>query len=196
MRLIGLVGAKQSGKTSVSNLLVDEYGFVRMRFADGLKTMLRALGLNDAQLEGSDKEVPSDLLGGLTPRRAMQTLGTEWGRDLIHPDLWRNVVWGAVKQAHHANPNVRIVIDDCRFPNEYAMVRALHGEVWRVRRPSVETKLSPFTEFLVRRGWSNAVHPSELYWPKFASTYDIPNTRSLAHLRRHARGLVERVPVL
>jgi hypothetical protein len=38
---------------------------------------------------GDLKEVPVDCLDGQTPRRAMQLLGTEWGRTLS-ADLWIN----------------------------------------------------------------------------------------------------------
>ena len=48
--------------------------------------MLYQLGLGEAHIEGALKEVPCELLGGKTPRYAMQTLGTEWGRDTDQQD--------------------------------------------------------------------------------------------------------------
>ena len=77
--LIGLVGAAHCGKTTVAILLSREHRYVRLRFADTIKDMLRVLGLSDEQLDGNLKEVPTDLLYGKTPRWAMQSLGTEWG---------------------------------------------------------------------------------------------------------------------
>src|SRR5699024_8911126 len=108
-----------------------DFGYERVRFAGPLKAMLKALGLTDAQVDGDQKEVPSDLLRGLTPRWAMQTLGTEWGRNCIHPNLWVS----AWKASIVGKP--RVVVDDLRFPNEEAAVRDLGGVVWRVERPGV-----------------------------------------------------------
>jgi hypothetical protein len=42
----------------------------------------------------------------------MVTLGTEWGRDAVHPDLWVRL-WAA------SGPRTsRVVVEDVRFPNE------------------------------------------------------------------------------
>jgi hypothetical protein len=67
--------------------LVNHRGFARVRFAGPLKAMMAALGCTNAEIDGDRKEVPCDLLGGKSPRWAMQTLGTEWGRKLIGDDL-------------------------------------------------------------------------------------------------------------
>jgi hypothetical protein len=103
-----------------------------MRFADPFKNMLKALGLNSEQVDGSLKEVPTALLGGATPRHAMQTLGTEWGRNLIHPDLWimawRELYFKRLPEDH-------IVVDDVRFANEATAITELGGYLIRVTRP-------------------------------------------------------------
>jgi hypothetical protein len=91
--------------------------------------MLRALGLSEEQVEGSRKEEPAPLLSGATPRKAMQELGTAWGRSL-HPDFWVNL-W---RQEAIKDPRV-VVVDDCRFPNEALAIRALGGVIIEIRRP-------------------------------------------------------------
>jgi hypothetical protein len=50
----------------------------------------------------------------------MQTLGTEWGRNLIADDLW-------VKSAIRRAGDLRTVITDVRFPNEMEAVVAAGG---------------------------------------------------------------------
>jgi hypothetical protein len=87
--------------------------------------MLRAIGLTEAQVDGDQKGIPCDLLGGLTPRYAMQTLGTEWGRECMGPDFWASIWKDRVKQKLKFGRNV--VVDDCRFENEDRMVRELGG---------------------------------------------------------------------
>lgn len=128
--LIALVGLAGSGKSTVAKHLTANHGYRVEKFAAPLKDMLRAFGLTDAHIEGDLKEVPCDLLGGRTPRYAMQTLGTEWGRDLIHPSLWPNA-WMARARSG------LVVTDDCRFENEAEAVRRLGGMIVRVVRPSL-----------------------------------------------------------
>ena len=129
MRLIGLCGPIGCGKTTSARYLEEAHGYARVPFAAPLKAMLAAAGLTEAHLNGSLKELPCDLLLGRTPRYAMQTLGTEWGRDLIGPGLWLRL-WEARVSAHGA-----VVADDVRFANEAARIRSRRGILVRVCRP-------------------------------------------------------------
>jgi len=126
MKLVGLVGRLGSGKTTVADYLEEQYGFSRVKFADPLKDMLRAIGLTEDHIEGHLKEEPCDLLMGQTPRHAMQTLGTEWGRNCLHPNLWVRL-W-----AERAGTKRMVVTDDCRFPNEMDMIRINGGLLIRI----------------------------------------------------------------
>ena len=47
-------------------------------------------GMIRRMIDGDLKEAPTPLFEGRTPRHAMQTLGTEWGRDRIGRDLRAN----------------------------------------------------------------------------------------------------------
>ena len=95
MKLVGITGRKYHGKDTVARELVLN-GFSIVRFAGPLKDMMRAFyrahDINEAvierKIEGDLKEHPCPLLRGKTPRYAMQTLGDEWGRQLISADLW------------------------------------------------------------------------------------------------------------
>jgi len=133
--LIGFIGPIGCGKTTAQKRLQESFGFARVRFAGPLKEMMRALGLTEAEIEGARKEKPCALLGGQTPRHAMQTLGTEWGRGLIAPDIWINA-WRAAVDASNA---IGVVADDCRFPNEAAAIRALGGKIVRISGRAGET---------------------------------------------------------
>jgi len=88
--LIAFIGLSGCGKTTAARYFND-HGFTRLRFAEPLKRMLRAIGLTDAQLDGDLKEQETNLLCDRTPRHAMQTLGTEWGRNQIDQDFWVNI---------------------------------------------------------------------------------------------------------
>ncbi len=130
--VIGLTGLMNSGKSTVADYLVTHRDFVRLKFTQGLKEMMRALGLSEDEIEGVLKEMPSEKLNGRTPRYAMQTLGTEWGRTHMGQDFWVNLL---VQKAHRMEFGTNIVIDDCRFPNEaVAIQRDLQGRVWKLVR--------------------------------------------------------------
>lgn len=130
--LLALCGAAGAGKSTIAAELAAQHGYTVVKFAAPLKAMLRALGLTDDEIEGHLKEQPSELLGGATPRHAMQTLGTEWGRQLIHADLWVGA-WARTVQCVHAAGG-RVVVDDCRFANELATVLKLGGVAVRLAR--------------------------------------------------------------
>jgi hypothetical protein len=126
--IVGFCGPMGCGKSTAAAHLVNSYSFVRTRFAGPLKAMMKALGLTDAEIDGHLKETPCELLGGKTPRHAMQTLGTEWGRNLIDGDLW-------VRAWRKSLPDRRdVVVDDVRFPNEARMVRSMNGLIIQIER--------------------------------------------------------------
>jgi hypothetical protein len=161
--IIAFTGLAGAGKSTAALHLVKNRNFQRVRFAGPLKAMMAALGLSPAQIDGNEKELPCDLLGGKTPRFAMQTIGTEWGRDLIGPDLWIRAWQHAVAALPAGVP---VVVDDCRFPNEAAAIVAAGGVLVHIERPGAGTA---------------SVHSSEQHaLPAAATLYntlDEPNLR-------------------
>lgn len=137
----------QAGKSTVADMLVEEFGFRRVKFAGAIKSMLRALLLYqgakfeqiDEMIEGSKKECVSDLLGFRSPRYAMQTLGTEWGREAMDADFWTDIARGKISSL--VSIGKPVVIDDMRFENEAHMLRDFGGATFvKITRPSVEPK--------------------------------------------------------
>lgn len=129
--IIGLCGPAKSGKSLAAQYLENNHGFARVRFAGPLKAMLAALGLTHDEIEGELKEKPSALLGEKTPRHAMITLGTEWGRDLIDPNLWINA-WR--RNVDRLPAGIPVVVEDCRFANEAIAIRMRDGFLVRLNR--------------------------------------------------------------
>uniref|UniRef100_G8EY48 Deoxynucleotide monophosphate kinase n=1 Tax=Synechococcus phage S-CAM8 TaxID=754038 RepID=G8EY48_9CAUD len=133
-RLIGLYShAPGSGKSTVAQILDG----VAFSFADPLRQFvaktLTSLGHDGFDLVRNGKE--QKIAGiGVTPRQMMQTLGTEWGRSCVHPELW---VMIAESEATNWLRSVDVTFDDVRFPNEAEMIRRLGGELWLVDRPGV-----------------------------------------------------------
>jgi len=146
--VIALAGPAGSGKSTAARHLIEQHGYTLVKFAGPLKAMMRAIGLTDEHIEGSLKEVPCKLLCGKTPRWAMQSIGSNWARDMIGPDLWRNIWFDTA--ADVLDQGGRVVCDDMRFANEEAAVRDLGGRVVQ----------------LFGRGGIAGWHVSESYQPK------------------------------
>lgn len=142
-KVIGLYSSvPASGKTTVADILIREHGYTHLAFASPLKAMIRSFlhscgyssTVIDHFLSPQGKEVELPGLHRCTTRHLMQTLGTEWGRNCITPDVWAKL-WHRrasqlITQGH------RIVSDDVRFPEEAALIHSLSGELWRISRPA------------------------------------------------------------
>lgn len=142
IKVIGVTGLKYSGKTTVSRFIQDTRKGQIISFATPLKKMLLTLGLTEDDVFGKTKEVTSELLCGHTPRWAMQSLGTEWGRKLIGEDIWVNAWEHQAKLATLGLPNKIIIVDDLRFPNELDRIKYLGGHTIRVRRAKTEQEIA------------------------------------------------------
>ena len=176
--LIGLVGYKGSGKGEVARALEAHRDFSTVKMAGALKEMLRSLlayqgveaKMIERMIEGDLKEVPLDVLGGRTPRHAMQTLGTEWGRDFIGDGYW-------VKTFNRRAEQFRdVVCDDVRFHNEADAIKRRGGFLVRVVRPDNRIDLT---------------HQSEREIASIRCDVAIVNDKDVAHLHRAAQVIVE-----
>jgi adenylate kinase family enzyme len=124
--LIGIAGAKQSGKTTLAKLLAEKYTLNHTSFAAPIRSFVAELVGGDlAQLE-EHKETPLAWLDGKTPRQMMQTLGTEWGRQMVNGELWVRVAM--------RNCGARAIFSDVRFANEARAIRFAGGCVIRLDR--------------------------------------------------------------
>ena len=132
--------APGAGKSTVARHLCDKHSYTRLSFADPLKrvveTFLIELGYDHSctysLLRGSLKEVRLPEIG-TTPRHLMRTLGTEWGRQCVHPDVWVTIADKHISRALSEGRNV--VIDDLRFPNEYnLLVNKYNATIWHITR--------------------------------------------------------------
>lgn len=154
-RLIGIAGRAGSGKDTAGSHLVEQHGFQQYAFADPIRAMLGALGAFPAAdlINRDTKEVVIDWLGK-SPRQMAQTLGTEWGRELVHPQLWILMAqrrWDAAKFAGHS-----LVVTDVRFENEVEWIKAQGGHVIVLDRcgtESVSAHASEQLNFSVFADW-------------------------------------------
>ena len=110
--LIGLTGEARSGKDTFAFMLCDFIVFETYAFALPIKNACcEIFGWTDDHVNGHLKE-EVDPYFGVSPRKAMQTLGTEWGRNSINSDLW---LLAAEKKNEETSD---LIVTDVRFNNE------------------------------------------------------------------------------
>lgn len=155
-RVLAFSGNKFSGKSTCSYIVKDYYNsrenykdwYVEIiSFADPLKRLISDIfNLNKEECYiPSLKEQPLSYWN-VSPRDLMQKIGTDLFRDKIHevlPSLntHSNNIWAAslykkiidLKNYYNSkNKNLLVIIDDCRFDDEYNIVKKLNGIVVKI----------------------------------------------------------------
>jgi hypothetical protein len=127
-RVVGVCGRRRSGKDTVANILHELYGYENVKISNDLKNALKILfGFNHEQIEGHLKDVV-DERWGVSPRQAMQFIGTEVMQYKISellPDMGRKFwIKGFInKHIVHEDRSKLLVITDIRFLHEYLELR-------------------------------------------------------------------------
>lgn len=164
MILIGLTGNAHSGKDAVAEHLRRHHEFFRMAFADPLREGLKTLfGFGDWHFsEGKEEKV---VWIGKSTRQLMQSLGTEWGRDLVDQDLWCRHMALRIRQRQGRS----VVISDVRFLNEARLILDNGWQIWRISRPGAQTT-------------AHCDHRSEQEQRRIVSHHDLINDGTLEQL--------------
>lgn len=184
--LIGLCGAAGAGKNAVAEILERKYGYMHFGFADPLYRAISAItGVPESILrDRTAKERTIDWIGK-SPRQLLQTMGTEWGRQMVRDDLWIQI---AMRKATNFEAMLRgaggVAITDCRFENEAVAIKELRPSnvIWRVERRA--TCLAEDT----------ARHSSEAGIPDYLVDTVIDNNGSLDDLTASVDAALRRLP--
>lgn len=127
--ILGLTGKARAGKDSLALALMSQYpDAVFDSFARPIRKFVASiLGVSLRDLE-KIKDEPNELLKGKTPRYAMQTLGTEWGRKTLFDSMW-------IEWLFRRNADAKLVIlADVRFDNEAQAIKERGGHIVRIVR--------------------------------------------------------------
>ena len=192
--IIGVSGYARHGKDTVAEVLVEEFGFKRVAFADKLRDFLYALnprvgeldlsgqGFTDVTLmrvrdvvdrygwDGYKQTDFNDEVRGL-----LQRLGTEAGRNVLWENIWVDAAF------HDVNQFENIVVPDCRFPNEAGAIRERGGQIWRVHREGFGPAIAP----------DGSIHPSETSLDDYNFDVRIENTSTLEGFKAQVRKAYE-----
>lgn len=163
--LIGLCGYAQVGKDTAASLLINA-GWERVAFADKLRDVLYAMNpivgsfddgewpffrddQDDVRVRGIVDACGWDeaKTSAVEIRQLLQRLGTEAGRENIDNNIWVGLGEDKIEAAF-PNP---VVVTDCRFQNELALIKRRKGTLVWIDRPGVEPANAHASEHSVSR---------------------------------------------
>lgn len=180
MKLIGLVGKLQSGKSTACGLIIQKYcndgktiiPAVRLAFANILKDMIFNAGLcTEEELWGKKTDFS---------RLMLQKIGTEIIRKQIDPEFFIKRMRDEISVFELNNPdNLVVIVDDVRFINEANLITDLGGTLIRIERPS-----------LIQNKEENK-HASEVEQDKIKTKYRIINDGTIEELGEKIKNIVK-----
>lgn len=191
--IIGICGFQGSGKDTLAEILINNYGYKKLSFAGAVKDCAAAVfGWNRDMLEGCTKESRiwreqvdewwSKRLGipNLTPRYVLQNFGTELFRNHFHQDIWIACI---EKQLEKYD---KIVITDCRFANEINMIQNNNGIIIKIFRNEISQLY-----YDVKNGKEPTnIHPSEWKWINSEEDFTIMNNGTIEDLEKNINKLL------
>ena len=144
-RIIAICGAKRSGKDVLANHIIEKYGYTRLSFAEPLKQLVKQLfNFSDEQvglIDGDNDEKDTiDERWGISPRKALQFIGTEVLQHKIQeliPNIGRDYLANILLSKIENDKTY--VISDLRFIHEYEKIKHLDIDIIKVIRPSLTT---------------------------------------------------------
>jgi adenylate kinase family enzyme len=179
--VIALCGLAGSGKGTVGDILVNEYGYKKLSFADSLKDAVSSIfGWDRLLLEGDTEESRlfretinefwSDKFGkDVTPRIILQQFGTFVCRDNFLDSIWINSLEKKLSKYD------KIVLCDVRFNNEISFLNTVNAKFIEIDRPEntpewVEIikynnqKIKYFNKYTYMSLYHPEIHKSEYEW--------------------------------
>ena len=196
--IIGICGFQSSGKDTIAEFLIKEYGFKRLSFASALKDIVSLIfGWPRDRLEGLNEEdrlwrekvdiwwAKSLKMPHLSPRHVLQYFGTELFRNHWHPDIWVKVLENKILELTQSSLDTNIVITDCRFENEINMILRFQGKIIHVHR----NMPSWFHKYKMGIDVDEVkyMHKSEITWIRCFKDWDIENNGSVEDLYKNVR---------
>jgi len=133
--IIGLTGYARSGKDTVANVLVNNYGYTRVAFADKIRELLVEMDpiLESGHRLSSTLEEYGWEIAKAKPevRRLLQSLGVG-ARKVFGDNYW------IVEALKNVDMSGNYVITDVRFINEAECLKDIYGaQLWRIKRTGV-----------------------------------------------------------
>jgi hypothetical protein len=142
--IVGIMGKKGHGKDSLAEAIIKMSPMParRVAFADPIKEMVHlGLGVPREILWGpAELKEQVDPRFGVSYRHMLQTLGTEWGRDFVHKDVWVRLAFDEhIPSIEKFLGEQLWLCTDVRFLNEAEAIWNKGGLIVEIYRPGFST---------------------------------------------------------
>ena len=183
----GIIGQMGSGKTTISDYMVKNFGYTRLSLAKPLYQIVEnldnypSLELFDmfigAQIGHKHRDIMSQYIS-LTrdipnespkPRERLQKLGTEFGRNKVSKSIWVDILLAKIKRYY---PDDNIVIDDVRFLDESEILSKTNFTLVKLEL-SQEARIERLKSLYGDFDPATLSHASELDFNKMLSDYTL-----------------------
>ena len=141
--ILAIAGHAGAGKDTVAEMFEEIlFKSAIFRFASPIYDAIETIfDINLNELDRAEKELPHWKLFYNSPRKVLQTLGTEWAREMIHEDVWPLLLDRRLRRIAAQGEHIKwAIIPDLRFENELQYVRSRGGSVVRVERHSISVR--------------------------------------------------------
>lgn len=135
---IAFCGRSGAGKDTAAEILSKHLNFRQYAFADPVKQAVEAaFPLFNFAKYGKNDVIPKI---GKSKRQLWQTLGTEWGREMVYENIWVDALLRKLRRVQEMHPNhsPNFVVTDARMENEISALLSEGFHVIKVVR-SVNT---------------------------------------------------------
>jgi hypothetical protein len=183
--LLGVTGLARSGKDHAARYLARHLALSQYAFAEPLKTMLKSV-FGDHFHEGDRSDICPETCKSY--RVMMQTLGTEWGRELMNPQIWVNLVARRWKEINSLPAIDGMVLSDVRFDSEAEWITLNGGVIIEIVRPEHHSLVEKVKTAVGLEG-----HVSEKGIARSYITHTIVNDGSLTDFDISLMGLIDQL---
>jgi len=138
-QVVCISGKRGHGKSTLAQYLINVHGYQELTFAGPLKKGCQAIfGLSDQQVHDPVAKEIVDPFWKVTPREILQICGTELFRNRLSEllpscsSIWIRTL---IRQLSSLPRDAKVVITDCRFPDEWKAMQSIGALMVRVVRP-------------------------------------------------------------
>jgi hypothetical protein len=190
--IVAFCGFIGSGKDTCADYLIKNHGFVKLSFAGILKDILSIIfGWDRIMLDGLNNEdrkwretidtwwAEKLKIENFSPRYAMRFIGTDLFRNCFNKDLW------TISVERSLSKYKKVVITDCRFPNEINMLQKYNTVLIHVIRNLPHW----YDDYKNKKIENVDMHSSDISWIHCTINLEIYNNGTIEDLHNNLKSI-------
>jgi hypothetical protein len=206
---VAIIGQMASGKTTCSKYLVENLGYTRISLAEPIYWVVGQMGIMGPEdlfrvylepyiepplsnnkikkfidgIKYVQNHIPNEIP---KPRKRLQWLGTECGRNQIRKTIWIDILLKRIEQ----NPEHNYVVDDVRFENELKLLKKANFLTIKLKIDR-NTQIKRLERLYGQFDQSILTHGSEIEIEGLRGDVDLDSTLELYEMLRSLKKIVK-----